>query len=53
MENNHDMTELRQTGIELWLRAESWKKALMHIERLNQDPVIARYIKRTLNQDPN
>ena len=53
MENTHEINELRKTGIELWHRAEAWKHALLHIERINQDPLIARYIKRALSQDTN
>lgn len=50
-ETNDRIKELQQTGIELWYRAESWKNALMHIDKLNTDPIIARYIKRALKQE--
>lgn len=50
-ENNDRLTDLQKTGIELWHRAESWKNALLHIQELNTDPLIARYINRALNQE--
>ena len=50
-ENNARIKELQRTGIELWYRAETWKKALEHINTINNDPIIARYIKRALQQE--
>lgn len=51
MEETNEITRLRNTGIELWHRAESWKNALEHIQSINTDPIIARYIKRALQQE--
>ncbi len=42
--------ELKKTGLELWLRAESWKDTLLHIQKINSDPLVARYIARALSQ---
>ena len=42
--------ELRQVGIDLYERAEQWRKALQEIGRFNRDPVIASIIRRNLNE---
>ena len=49
--NNERITQLEQTGMELWCRAESWKNTIHQIEKLNRDPIIAQIIKRALNQE--
>lgn len=52
MEKENALIEqLKSTGMELWLRAESWKSALEHIQKLNTDPMIDRFINRTLKQE--
>lgn len=52
MENNHDVIEqLKNTGMELWLRAESWKDALLHIKKISDDPFVIRFIDKALKEN--
>lgn len=45
-----EIEELKRTGMELYERAEQWRKALEEIRRFNQCPVISSIITRNLNQ---
>lgn len=45
-----EIEELRRTGMELYERAEQWRKALEEIKRFNRDPVISSIIQKNLNQ---
>ena len=44
------ISELRRTAMDLYERAEQWRKALVEIDRFNRDPVIKQIIKQNLNQ---
>ena len=41
--------ELTRTGMELYERAEKWRQALIEIQRVNRNPIIAQMIKQHLN----
>ncbi len=52
MEKENDViNQLKATGMELWLRAESWKSALLHIQKISDDPFVIRYIEKTLKEN--
>lgn len=51
MENNNDrIIELQRTGFELYHRCETWKKALLTIKQITDDPVILRLINKTIGE---
>lgn len=41
---------LKRTGMELYERAEKWRKALEEIKKFNTDPIISSIIRRNLNE---
>ncbi len=43
------IVELQREGFELYHRCENWKKALLKIQKLTDDPAILRLIEQTLN----
>ena len=53
MEKKHEdvIEQLRNTGMELWLRAESWKDALYHIRKISDDPFVIRYIDKIFKEN--
>jgi hypothetical protein len=42
--------ELRQAGLQLYERAEQWRKAIAEIEKHNRCPIISSIIRRNINQ---
>ena len=44
------IAELQREGFELYHRCEQWKKALLNIQQLTDDPVILRIIKTTMEK---
>lgn len=44
-----EIDDLQRTGMELYERAEKWRKALLEIARFNEDPMISSIIKQHLN----
>lgn len=45
-----EIDELRKVGIDLYERAEQWRKALEEIRKFNRDPVISSIINNNLNK---
>jgi hypothetical protein len=41
--------ELRRAGLDLYERAEKWRKALEEIAKHNRCPVVASIIKQNIN----
>lgn len=48
--SNDRITELQRVGFELYHRCEHWKKALLQIQKLTDDPAILRVIKKTIGE---
>ena len=41
--------ELTKIGMELFQRAETWRKALLEIQKMNSNPIVDDIIKKHLN----
>lgn len=49
MDQTKRIEELTKIGLELHQRAETWRQALLEIQKMNNNPIVDIIIKKHLN----